>query len=593
MNKNLFIAIALFLPLAVFAQTAEECYKIGEEYYYGKNGKKVDYAESLKWFRKAAKQGNIGAQYNLGVMYTEGQGVTKDLTKAVKWFHKAAEQGHSSAQNNLGAFYNNGIGVAQDYTESVKWYQKAAEQGHAVAQYNLGIMYSKGQGVSLDFTEAIKWYRKAAEQGLASAQNNLGNRYKYGQGVAQDYEEAVRWYRKAAEQGHAVAQYNLGVMYSEGKGIAQNYTEAMNWYLKAAEQDNVYAMTNIGMLYEKGYGVSQNYQTAKEWYQKAVNINPNYSDAKFSLAWIEELIVKQDMTIVQDDDNQQQNENEKTEVTVESDNTPNTFTTTIDMPDVDKNIPHATTKNPNLLAVIIGNEKYTKLPNVPYAENDAKMFKEYCEKTLGAKEKNIRYLPNAGYVDIRGAVNWLKEGANSYSGEARVIFYYAGHGLPDPNTGSQYLLPADVDGKYLDLTVSLQKLYDDLGQMPARSVTVFLDACFSGTNRDKKMIAANSGARLAFAKSKIGTPTGKTVIFSATEEDQTAHPFKDRKHGFFTYFLLRKLQESKGEATLGEIADYVTVKVKRAVFDEIETSQTPSVKPSGNFANDWRNIKLK
>ena len=561
-------------------------YSLGN--FYRRIGSLQDYTEAVKWYLKAAEQDHAVAQIKLGFCYEEGKGVAQDYTQAVEWYRKAAEQGHDVAQFYLGNMYYKGLGVPQSYTEALKWYQEAAEQGFASAQYNLGTMYDIGQGVANDYTEAVKWYRKAAEQGHAGAQNNLGVMYEKGQGVAKDYTEAIKWYRKAAEQGHAGAQNNLGVMYEKGQGVAKDYTEAIKWYRKAAEQGNKNAMRNIGLLYENGEGVTQNYQTAKEWFQKAINKDPNYSNAKNSLARVEEIISKQ-----QKQQKKQKKDRKKNETL--TDNTPirQTVATTIEMPDVDKNIPHATKKNSNLLAVIIGNEKYSKLPDVPFAENDAKMFKEYCEKTLGAKEKNIRYLPNAGYVDIRDAVNWLKEGANSYSGEACVIFYYAGHGLPDPNTGSQYLLPADVDGKYLDLTVSLQKLYDDFGKMPARSVTVFLDACFSGTNRDNKMVAANSGARLAFAKSKIGTPTGKTVIFSATEEDQTAHPFKDRKHGFFTYFLLRKLQESKGEATLGEIADYVTKNVKRAVFDEIETSQTPSVKPSGNFANNWRNIRLK
>ena len=366
----------------------------------------------------------------------------------------------------------------------------------------------------------------------------------------------------------------------------ENYAEAVKWFRKAADQGYARGLYNLGVLYENGQGVTKNYQTAKEWYQKALNKDPNYTKAKENLANVEKKIAEQSSS-----NNYALNSKPATK----NNDTPRqqTVSTTIMMPDVDKDIPLTTVKNPNILAVIIGNEKYSKLPDVPYAENDAKMFKEYCEKTLGVTEGHIKYLPNAGFVDIYDAVEWLKTGTGSYGGDASVIFYYAGHGLPDPKTGFQYILPADVDGKNLNLTVSLQKLYDEFGEMPARSVAVFLDACFSGTNRDNNMVAANSGARLALTKSKIGTPKGKTVIFSATEDDQTAHPFKDRKHGFFTYFLLRKLQESKGTATLGEIADYVTKSVKRAVFDEIQVSQTPSVKPSGNFANDWRHMKLK
>ncbi len=128
-----------------------------------------------------------------------------DYQEAVKWYRKAAEQGNASAQNNLGGMYYRGQGVSQNYPEAVKWYRKAAEQGHASSQYNLGLMYDKGQGVSQDYPEAVKWYRKAAEQGNANGQNNLGLMYYHGTGVAKDMVEARKWFEKAAEQGHTKA----------------------------------------------------------------------------------------------------------------------------------------------------------------------------------------------------------------------------------------------------------------------------------------------------------------------------------------------------------------------------------------------------
>ena len=90
----------------------------------------------------------------------------ENYAEAVKWYRKAAEQGLALAQYNLGVSYANGLGVSQNYTEAVKWYRKAAEQGYAAAQYNLGRCYANGQGVPQSFTEAEKWYRKAAEQGF-------------------------------------------------------------------------------------------------------------------------------------------------------------------------------------------------------------------------------------------------------------------------------------------------------------------------------------------------------------------------------------------------------------------------------------------
>ena len=93
----------------------------------------------------------------------------ENYAEAVKWYRKAADQGYAAAQYDLGFSYNLGLGVSQDYTEAVKWYRKAAEQGFADAQYNLGCCYGLGQGVPQDYAEAVKWFRKAAEQGHGSA----------------------------------------------------------------------------------------------------------------------------------------------------------------------------------------------------------------------------------------------------------------------------------------------------------------------------------------------------------------------------------------------------------------------------------------
>lgn len=121
-----------------------------------------------------------------------------NYAKAVQEFRSLAAQGHASAQFNLGVMYGNGQGVAQDYQEAVKWYRLAAAQGHADAQSNLGVMYDNGQGVAQDDQEAVKWYRLSATQGNASAQNNLGRMYDNGQGVASSRVVAYALYNLAA-----------------------------------------------------------------------------------------------------------------------------------------------------------------------------------------------------------------------------------------------------------------------------------------------------------------------------------------------------------------------------------------------------------
>ncbi|ACE05769.1 hypothetical protein Aasi_0340 [Candidatus Amoebophilus asiaticus 5a2] len=200
------------------------------------------------------------AQFKLGVMYHNGEGVAKDDNQAIKWFQKAAEQGNADAQFNLGVMYEK---VEGNYKKAIKWFQKAAEQGHADAQFKLGVMYHNGEGVAKDDNQAVFWYRKAAGQRNVKAQFKLGVMYYHGQGVGQDYKKAIKWYQIAAEQGNADAQFNLGVMYEKVEG---NYKKAIEWYRIAAEQGNADAQFNLGVIYEK---VEGNYKKAIEWFQKA------------------------------------------------------------------------------------------------------------------------------------------------------------------------------------------------------------------------------------------------------------------------------------------------------------------------------------
>ena len=267
------------------SMSAKDAYERGENYYYGRNGFGQDYAEAVKWYRKAAEQGYASGQCDLGFMYANGRGVAKDDSEAVKWYRKAVEQGNAQAQCNLGFMYENGRGVTKDDYEAVKWYRKAAEQGNASAQFNLGFMYEDGRGVRQDDSEAVKWYCKSAEQGNAGAQCYLGWMYENGRGVTQDFFEAVKWYRKAADQGNASAQCNLGVMYDYGKGIKQDFFEALKWYRKAADSGFARAQFCIGLMYERGRGFQPNYEEAAVWYRKA--ISNGYEQAKEHLKIVE------------------------------------------------------------------------------------------------------------------------------------------------------------------------------------------------------------------------------------------------------------------------------------------------------------------
>jgi len=128
-----------------------------------------DYALAERQFRPLAERGNVLAQYKLGLMYNNGEGVKQDFGEAVKWFHRAATQGYAPAQRSLGVKYEKGQGVKRNYGEAVRWYRHGADQGDAAAQYRLGRMYALGRGIRRDFTEAVAWFSLAADQKIEDA----------------------------------------------------------------------------------------------------------------------------------------------------------------------------------------------------------------------------------------------------------------------------------------------------------------------------------------------------------------------------------------------------------------------------------------
>ena len=258
--------------------------------------------------------------------------------------------------------------------------------------------------------------------------------------------------------------------------------------------------------------------------------------------------------------------------------------------DVDQNIPEAPVTNTNTFAIIIANENYLKETPVQYALNDGEMFKTYCQKVLGLPEDNIHYTEDATLNMILAEVDWIAKVAKAYNGEASLIVYYAGHGIPDEASGSSYLLPVDGIGNNLRTGYSLAELYKTLGALPAKSVTVFMDACFSGAKRGEGMLASARGVAI---KAKPEAPKGNMVVFSAAQGDETAYPYEDKSHGLFTYFLLKKLQETKGQVSLGELAQYVQQQVSRRSIVTNGKSQTPCVTPSESVVETWKGKMLK
>lgn len=254
--------------------------------------------------------------------------------------------------------------------------------------------------------------------------------------------------------------------------------------------------------------------------------------------------------------------------------------------DVDIDIPYTGINNPNTFAVIIANENYGKLVNVPFARNDGETFQRYCMRTLGIPQKNILFYPDASYGAIREALSDLRMINEAVGGEMKLIFYYAGHGAPDDATLEPYIIPVDAARVSKDVCLSLAALYKEIGNLKLSSATFFIDACFSGTTRDGGMIADVRG--IAREPKKQGL-SGNIAVISATSKDQTALPYNEKRHGMFTYYLLKHLQETKGQSSLSELNRYVQENVSRNSTIVNRKEQTPTINLSSTASSQIDN----
>jgi uncharacterized protein len=182
--------VALVLSIVCLAAPAWADFKAGVDAY-----QRGDYATALREWQPLAEQGQALAQYNLGLLYANGQGVSKDDAQAQQWYEKAAAQGHADAQVNLGILYDYGRGVAQDYKKAVYWYRLSAKQGNELAQRQLGLMFERGDGVPQDYVQAYMWYTLGAANGAkrgAALRDALAKRMTPDQ-IAEAQQLAQEW----------------------------------------------------------------------------------------------------------------------------------------------------------------------------------------------------------------------------------------------------------------------------------------------------------------------------------------------------------------------------------------------------------------
>lgn len=467
----------------------------------------------------------------------------KQLPKQIGIFKYTAGFDKSGTYHAMiGFYYEVGLFKSKDrYKSAYEWFNKAVNKDNAMGKYYMADLLIRGKGTSQNIKEA---YELLKENTTPGAYFSMGFIEFYGLGGIEQNERSAYRSMLKASQSIPLAKYFLGLMYAYGRGTKVDYGLAKN-YLSFAADDGI--------------------KDASAELERCRNMQLASAESA--------------------------EKGENTEITPLSIKTISEQKNIAYTSDLDINIPANKIPNENTFVLIIGNENYTQLADVPFAIRDGEVFAKYCNKTLGIPENNIRIYQNATYGAMLAAMDDMSSIAKAYGENSiNIIVYYAGHGAPNDATKEAYLIPVDAFSVNPKVCYALKDFYADLADMRARRVMVFLDACFSGSARAEngEMLASARGVAISSKKEMLN---GNMMVLSATNGSETALPYEKEQHGLFTYFLLKKLQESKGEIKMGDLSDYIKTNVARQSVVINKKAQNPTLNVSSS-ANGWENWRL-
>ena len=590
----------------------------------------INYEKAIYWFKKAAQQGYDVAQRHMGNMYEEGKGVKQDYSEAMKWYKKAltdffaeedynrlAKLGYKEAKDPLPPLLTivDGSLVFKDASNN-----NQIEVGeHCSVRFKI---HNTGKGAAIDSEIRVKLSGSTSGirvENIKLPNIAVGQTYEANLPITTDIntqEGKVTFTIEVYEpNGWGVAPFDLTVA---TKAYEAPYLQVVDYTL-ASTSGTIKKMEPFTLMFNlqnTKYGDAENvrvkinmptnvfvmdgspelsFPLVKSGEAKSIKLtlaaNNNYPTTNIPITI--EIKEKYGKFAKNKQLDIALNQTASSSITIAAKEEPKQERKEIQLAtltaDVDRNIPKTDFLNKNTFVLIIANENYQTLASVPYAINDGKIFRQYCEHTLGIPAKNIHAQANATGNQIKAQSNWLSNVVEVFD-NPNIIFYYAGHGIPDEASKTAYLLPVDGSGTDVSTGYKLDDLYATLGNMPASQITVFMDACFSGSKREQGMLAEARGVAL---KAKSGVPQGNMVVFSAAQGDETAYPNREQQHGLFTYYLLKKLQETQGDIALKDLGDYITKQVSQQSLLLNSKKQTPCVTPSVTLGDQWQNWKLK
>jgi len=246
------------------------------------------------------------------------------------------------------------------------------------------------------------------------------------------------------------------------------------------------------------------------------------------------------------------------------------------------------TQSQEKFALIIGNENYTESSiwqlNKDYAINDARAFKEYSIKTLGIPKENIIYVEDGTSLEINNCINKFIDFMSASPKENDFFVYYSGYGYLHEYRDT-YIIPVDVDEYEMERGIKLNDFYSKLVKNNPKSVTIFIETTFCVDVYGSLL----RGGIIPFKDEKLN---GNIVVFTANSDNRVAIIDKEKKHGLFTFFLLKTLQESDGNISYNELIERVIYEVKLNSIVGYNKKQTPKVNVGADAQHTWREWQI-
>jgi hypothetical protein len=269
---------------------------------------------------------------------------------------------------------------------------------------------------------------------------------------------------------------------------------------------------------------------------------------------------------------------------------PQTETQNIGISDVDRDLPEAKIRKPDAVAIIIGNRDYKAVGKLTFAINDAKSVKNYLVKSLGYDPANVVVIENATKANFE--TYFSKDGIleSMVKSNSDVFIYYSGHGVPSLKNKKQYFMPVDADPGFIEKSgYSFEEFYSNLSKIKVKSYTIAIDACFSGAVYED---AGLKPGLIPVEESAMSLTNG--IVFTASSANQVSLEDKEKKHGLFTYYFLKALQDKfvtdkdkDNQITYQEIFNYINNDDTGIPYrsKRLKSQQIPTLRAGEEFKN--------